>query len=278
MAKRFNARYTVHLANGNRQNTDIDFDFPEDIGRSTLYMEEKQHRRVSNIIANLTGFSASSIELRELKELENKSSEKHTSEYNSEKARKEQIKSDIAQQKKDDDDLDEYLDRLQGKYGSGKRKKTHSSEEKNLQSGLGNLASGVHSGLGSAISGTLSDIGSLAGKGWDSLNKELDKDVEDNKRKRQAIEEKANEISKIEFGTSANEIQSQIEQLIAYGNTLTSEQNPMKKAVYAKVTFGIMRLKSSGAIEAASFFEKESKKIKPNLWNAFWFWATFSNT
>jgi hypothetical protein len=69
MAKRFNARYTVHLANGNKQMADIDFNFPQDIGRATLYMEEKQNRRVSNIIANLTGYSASTIELRELKEI-----------------------------------------------------------------------------------------------------------------------------------------------------------------------------------------------------------------
>ncbi len=88
MAKRFNARYTVHLANGNRQNTDIDFDFPEDIGRATLYMEEKQHRRVSNIIANLTGYSASSIELRELKEL-------NSHEINSERQAEQQRKQDI---------------------------------------------------------------------------------------------------------------------------------------------------------------------------------------
>ncbi len=157
-------------------------------------------------------------------------------------------------------------------------KNNNSSQENNLGSGLGNLASGVGAGVGSAISGTLSGVGSLAGKGWDSLNKELDKGVEDNKRKRQAIEEKANEISKIEFGSTANEIQSQLEQLIAYGNTLSSEQTPIKKAVYSKVTFGIMRLKSLGANDTASFFEAQSKKIKPNLWNTIWFWATFSNT
>ncbi|MCZ2129104.1 MAG: hypothetical protein LC109_02440 [Bacteroidia bacterium] len=161
---------------------------------------------------------------------------------------------------------------------SSSKKETHSTQGNNTGSSLGNLASGVGSGVGSAISGTLSGVGSLAGKGWDSLNKELDKGVEDNKRKRQAIEEKANEISKIEFGTTANEIQSQLEQLIAYGNTLSSEQTPIKKAVYSKVTFGIMRLKSLGANDIASFFEAQSKKIKPNLWNTIWFWATFSNT
>ena len=84
--------------------------------------------------------------------------------------------------------------------------------------------------------------------------------------------------SKIEFGSTTNEIQSQLEQLIAYGNTLSSKQNPIKKAVYSKVTFGIMRLKSLGVNYTASFFETECKKIKPNLWNAIWFWATFSNT
>lgn len=96
MAKRFNARYTVHLANGNRQNADIDFDFPEDIGRSSLYMEEKQHGRVSNIIANLTGYSASSIELRELKEL---NSHQINSERKSEQQRKQDVKNSSFMQK-----------------------------------------------------------------------------------------------------------------------------------------------------------------------------------
>jgi hypothetical protein len=39
-----------------------------------------------------------------------------------------------------------------------------------------------------------------------------------------------------------------------------------------------MRLKGLGANDTASFLENESKKIKPTLWNAIWFWATFSNT
>lgn len=70
MAKKFNARYMVSLGNGTKAFKDIDFDFPEDIGRASLYSEEKLNRRVSNIIANLTGYSSSAIELRELKELD----------------------------------------------------------------------------------------------------------------------------------------------------------------------------------------------------------------
>ena len=59
---------------------------------------------------------------------------------------------------------------------------------------------------------------------------------------------------------------------------MISEQTPIKKAVYTKVAFGIMRLKNLGANDTAEFFETESKKIKPNLWNTIWYWATFSNT
>lgn len=153
-------------------------------------------------------------------------------------------------------DLGSTLGNLASGVGSG------------LGSGLGNLATGVGSGVGSAISGTLSGAGSLAGKGWDSLNKELDKGIQDKKLKKQAIEEKATEITKIEFKSNTEEIQNQLEQLIVYGATLNSEQYPIKKAVYSKVVFGIMRLKSLGAEDISSFFETESKKIKPNLWNA----------
>ena len=177
-----------------------------------------------------------------------------------------------------DREAEKALSNNETKQTSSSTKNTNANQGNDLGSGLGNLASGVGTGVGGAISGTLSGVGNLAGKGFDALNKELDKGVEDNKKKRKAIEEKAAEISKIEFGSSKEDIQSQIEQLISYGNTLSSEQNPIKKAVYSKVTFGIMRLKSLGANDTASFFENESKKIKPNLWNAFWFWATFSNT
>lgn len=144
--------------------------------------------------------------------------------------------------------------------------------------GLGNIASGLGSGLRNAVSGTLSETGKAANKGLNTLNKDLDKRVEENKKKRLAIEEKAIEISKIEFGTTAHEVQSQLEELIIYGNTLSSQHFPIKKAVYTKVTFGIMRLKSFGANDIAAFYEAQAKKIKPNLWNAIWFWATFSNT
>lgn len=177
-----------------------------------------------------------------------------------------------------DKEAEKGLSNNESKQTNSPTKNTNTDQGSNLGTGLGNLASGLGNGVGGAISGTLSGVGNLAGKGFDSLNKELDKGVADNKAKRKAIEEKANEISKIEFGSSIEEMQSQIEQLISYGNTLSSEQNPIKKAVYSKVTFGIMRLKGLGANDTASFFETESKKIKPNLWNAIWFWATFSNT
>lgn len=128
MGRIFKAQYWIRLSNGNiKQNNEIEFTFPEDITTASLYSEEKKNGRVSNIIGNLTGYSSHQIEIRKLEDLGNKSTEQRTSEYNSEKARKEQIKREIAQQKKDDADLDDYLDRIQNKYGSGKRKKEEDS-------------------------------------------------------------------------------------------------------------------------------------------------------
>ena len=153
-------------------------------------------------------------------------------------------------------------------------KNTNTNQVSNSGSGLGNLAEGVGSGVGSAISGTLSGVGSLAGfagKGVGSFFDMVEKDKENERRREQELIDKGSKISEIEFGTTANEIQSQLEQLMTYSNTLSSNQYPIKKAVYSKITFGIMRLKSLGANDSAIFFETESKKIKPNLLHAIMF-------
>jgi|JI10StandDraft_1071094.scaffolds.fasta_scaffold536317_1 type II secretory pathway pseudopilin PulG len=122
MGRIFKARYWVKLPNGNtKQGNEIEFTFPEDIDRASLYVEEKRGGRVSNIISSLTGHSASSIEVKELFDLGNKSSSERNSDFKAERDRKSDIKREKAQQKKDDKELDEYLDNLSSKYGSKKK-------------------------------------------------------------------------------------------------------------------------------------------------------------
>lgn len=92
------------------------------------------------IVANKYGVSISDVKIQ-WKKCESIQENKHTNSdlYNSEKERKKQIKNEIAQQKKNYEEIDNYLDNLQNKYGSGKRKKEtdsfigsiFSSEEKN---------------------------------------------------------------------------------------------------------------------------------------------------
>ena len=69
MIRKYNARYILLEANGSRSYKDIDITYPEDKSRDTVYREEKESRRVSNIIASLTGYPSNRIELRELKEI-----------------------------------------------------------------------------------------------------------------------------------------------------------------------------------------------------------------
>ena len=69
MIRKYNARYILLEANGSRSYKDIDITYPEDKSRDTVYREEKESKRVSNIIASLTGYPSNRIELRELKEL-----------------------------------------------------------------------------------------------------------------------------------------------------------------------------------------------------------------
>lgn len=122
MGRIFKARYWVHLPDGNTMHgNEIEFTFPEEIDRATLYVEEKKGGRVRNIISNLTGHSASRIEVKELFDLGNKSFSERNSDFQAEKDRKTDIKREKAQQKKDDEELDEYLDNLSSKYGSKKK-------------------------------------------------------------------------------------------------------------------------------------------------------------
>ncbi len=69
MVRKYNARYILLESNGNRSYKDIDITYPEDKSRDAVYREERESRRVSNIIANMTGYPSNRIELRELKEL-----------------------------------------------------------------------------------------------------------------------------------------------------------------------------------------------------------------
>lgn len=69
MARKYNARYILLESNGNRSYKEIDITYPDDKSRDAVYREERESKRVSNIIANMTGYSSNRIELRELKEI-----------------------------------------------------------------------------------------------------------------------------------------------------------------------------------------------------------------
>ena len=166
--------------------------------------------------------------------------------------------------------------------GSSSNKSNSDNEDSSSRgSAIGTAAgigAGIGAGVGGAVAGGLNGLGNLAGKGFSAINAELDKGVNENKQKRAGIEAKAAEISKLEFGSTKEEIQNQLEQLITFGSTLKSEQHPIKKAVYSKVIFGIMRLKTLGANDVAVFLENEAMKVKPKWYNAVGFWMSFSNT
>jgi hypothetical protein len=68
MARKFNTRYTVIGQHGTRTAKEVDI-VVECNGASTLYREEKEMRRVSNIISNMTGYPVSNIEVREIREI-----------------------------------------------------------------------------------------------------------------------------------------------------------------------------------------------------------------
>ncbi len=133
MGKFFKAQYWVRLSDGTiKQGKEIEFSFPENTNSSNLFSEEKKHGRVSNIIGNLTGYSPHQIEVKNIHDLGDRSTEQRKSDYNSEKERKEQIKRYKAQCKKEDAELDEYLDRMKERYGSNQN---NSSSRSSINSG-----------------------------------------------------------------------------------------------------------------------------------------------
>jgi hypothetical protein len=68
MATKFNANF--YVKEGHNQGwQNVEINWPKDQDRSTLYLEEKQNRRISRMIAAQTGYQFESIRLEELKPL-----------------------------------------------------------------------------------------------------------------------------------------------------------------------------------------------------------------
>lgn len=87
-----------------------------------------------------------------------------------------------------------------------------------------------------------------------SLNDSLDR--EDAK-----VEAQINNISQIEFGSSIDDISNTLNYLVTVAAGKPSRD--IKKVIYQKMEFAIMKLRQQEANTEADFFEKKRAEIKP---------------
>lgn len=90
----------------------------------------------------------------------------------------------------------------------------------------------------------------------------LDRTEEIEAQKR--LEGKIDDISRMTFGTTADEISNQLNQLTTLGST--KPDKTVKAAIVEKMEFGIMKLKGLGAHAEADFFQKKLEPLKKKSW------------
>lgn len=78
------------------------------------------------------------------------------------------------------------------------------------------------------------------------------------------LEGKIDDISQMTFGTTADEISNQLNQLTTLGSSKPDKK--LKAAIVEKMEFGIMKLKGLGANAEADFFEKKLEPLKKKSW------------
>lgn len=106
------------------------------------------------------------------------------------------------------------------------------------------------------------------GKGLKNVSNDLEKRSKSRKKAEKIeLDEKINDITSIEFKSTAGEVQQQIEELIIQGISMSAKHLSARKAAYSKVMIGISRLKSSGEIQTASALEEQAKELKPKIWH-----------
>ena len=78
------------------------------------------------------------------------------------------------------------------------------------------------------------------------------------------LEGKVDDIAKMTFGSTTEEISNQLSHLVTIGNSKPDKN--VKSAIIEKMEFGIMKLKGLGASAEADFFEKKLEPLKKKSW------------
>jgi hypothetical protein len=78
------------------------------------------------------------------------------------------------------------------------------------------------------------------------------------------VENQITEVSTMTFGTTADEISNQLNQLVSMASA--KPEKKVKNAIVEKLEFGILKLKQLNALAEADFFEKKLVPLKKKSW------------
>lgn len=101
--------------------------------------------------------------------------------------------------------------------------------------------------------------GSSSGGGF--FSKINDSSDASDERRESKIESRVDSIVAIKFGSTADDISEALNQLVTIAAGKPDKE--VKKAIYEKMEFAIMKLRQLGANAEADFFEKKRTDIKP---------------
>lgn len=128
--------------------------------------------------------------------------------------------------------------------------------------GGGQSSEGNEGSASPAGGGFAQKAGGLFGGMFSSVGSQM----QDTVNQRNETRTKTDEVIKLKFASSSDEIQEQLQNLFAQISSLPKMMLPEQKALYnaikEKLEFGIMKLKSSGSDAEADFFQKKFDKLK----------------
>lgn len=105
--------------------------------------------------------------------------------------------------------------------------------------------------VGGAVGGAIGGLGNVAGKGFKGLMDMANLNYKD----------QLDQVTKMEFSEEKGDLSNQLNELVTIAGGTNAK--PLKKGIYEKMEYGIMKLNSIGATSEADFFETKRKKIKP---------------
>ncbi|MEI7596522.1 MAG: hypothetical protein WCK02_12295 [Bacteroidota bacterium] len=146
---------------------------------------------------------------------------------------------------------------------AGKQKDSYCSTKCEKEAEAAQSGGGGGNNSNSQSGGGNQGGGSSSGGGFFSkMNDSMDAS---NERRESKIESRVDSIVAIKFGSTADEISDACNQMVTIAAGKPDKE--VKKAIYEKMEFAIMKLRQLGANAEADFFEKKRTDVKPKWYD-----------